>query len=43
MKAAVASPLVAEERAIPVFCGLATGADAPNSFNRSEVMSLTDD
>ena len=32
MKAAIASPLVAEERAIPVFCGLATGADAPKSF-----------
>ena len=32
MKAANASPLVAEECAIPVFCGLATGADAPKSF-----------
>src|SRR5438128_7471647 len=39
MKAAVASPVVADGCAIPVFCGLATGADAPNECKRSEVMS----
>ena len=32
MKAALASPVVADERAIPVFCGRATGADAPKAF-----------
>ena len=32
LKAALASPLVAGEWAIPVLCGPATGADAPKSF-----------
>jgi len=42
MKAGIASPAVAGKRAIPVFCGLGTGADAPKLIlRRSEVMSLT--
>lgn len=32
LKAAIASLAVTGERAIPVFCGLAIGADAPKSF-----------
>jgi len=32
MKAALASAVLADERAIPVFCGRATGADAPKAF-----------
>src|SRR3989442_15894510 len=33
LKAALASPLVAEECAIPVLCGPAIGADAPNRYD----------
>jgi hypothetical protein len=36
MKAALASLAVADECAIPVVCGLATGADAPKSFRGDE-------
>jgi len=33
MKAALASPVAGDERASPVRCGPATGADAPNRYD----------
>ena len=40
MKAALTSVALASERAIPVFCGHADGADAPKILRHSEAMRV---